>query len=135
MLVEFFNQFDDVGVTYHGAEELIKDKRGVIPLPSKLELMNSRLIEFYEIIENNKPIGVIQKVLLRISNLDQNHLYDYSYVISKEGLVVSAWANSKTDDHRIMASFYKYYCPPKFKYQKLMQITNDAKSYKPIDKN
>jgi hypothetical protein len=114
MCLEFFGQITDVDVTYHAAEQLMEDRRGVIPLPTKEELVHhtNTLVEFYEQInEFGIPLGRMQKALIRIHNLDEK--YDYSYVLAREGFIVSAWANDKNDDHRLDGRASKdYYRPP-----------------------
>lgn len=102
MCVDFFKQIQDVDVTYHAADQLLEDRRGIIPLPSRSEILHNKntLVEFYERLDDNgQPTGVIQKMLIRVHNLHE--LYDYSYVLAREGFIVSAWANDKGDDHRI----------------------------------
>ena len=102
MCVEFFQQITDVDVTYHAADQLLEDRRGIIPLPNRAELLHNSntLVEFYERLDdNNRTTGVIQKMLIRVHNLHE--AYDYCYVLAREGFIVSAWANDKGDDHRI----------------------------------
>lgn len=113
MCLEFFGQIKDVDVTYHAAEQLMEDRRGIIPLPTKEELINgtNTLVEFYE--QSNEfgiPLGRMQKALIRIHHL--NEQYDYSYVLAREGFIVSAWANDKNDDHRLNSRPNDYYRPP-----------------------
>lgn len=103
MLMEFFHQLpQDISLTYHAADQLLEDKRGIIPLPDRSELLHktNTLVEFYEQVDaSGKPTGVIQKMLIRVHNL--NSAVDYCYVLAREGFVVSAWANDKGDDHRL----------------------------------
>lgn len=102
MCVEFFKQITDVDVTYHAADQLLEDRRGIIPLPSRAEILHNEntLVEFYERLDdNNQPTGIIQKMLIRVHNLHES--YDYCYVLAREGFIISAWANDKGDDHRI----------------------------------
>jgi hypothetical protein len=102
MCMEFLGQITDVDVTYHAAEQLIEDKRGIIPLPTREEIFHSAntLVEYYEVLnEFGESMNRIQKMLIRIHNLDEK--YDYSYVLAREGYIVSAWANDKNDDHRL----------------------------------
>ena len=112
MCLEFFAQIKDVDVTYHAAEQLMVDRRGIIPLPSREELMHdtNTLVEFYEQLnEYGEPMGRIQKMLIRVHNLHED--YDYSYVFAREGFIVSAWANDKNDDHRLTDRPESYYHP------------------------
>jgi elongation factor P--beta-lysine ligase len=131
MLLEFVKQLPDkIDVTYHAAEELFEDKRGIIPLPSKIELLHNdnQLVEVYERLDkNNKPINQIQKIVIRISNLSEK--YDYAYVLAREGYVVSAWANAKTDYHRILENFHLYYCPAELQAGKKKVLEEQAKKY------
>lgn len=112
MCLEFFSQFSDVDVTYHAAEQLLEDRRGIIPLPSREELLHetNTLVEFYEQIDTlGNRRNCIQKMVIRIHNLSDQ--YDYSYVVAREGFIVSAWANDKNDDHRLTSSIEHYYQP------------------------
>ena len=102
MCMDFFTQITEVDVTYHAADQLLEDRRGIIPLPSRAELLHNTntLVEVYERLDgNNEPTGIIQKMLLRVHNL--HPAYDYCYVLAREGFIVSTWANDKGDDHRI----------------------------------
>lgn len=112
MIAEFFQQINDIDVTFHAAEQLMEDRRGIIPLPTKGELFynTNTLVECYEKCdEAGNPLGIIQKVLIRVHNLDET--LDYCYVLAREGFIVSAWANDKTDDHRLVRT--DYYDPNK----------------------
>jgi len=114
MCLEFFGQIKDVDVTYHAAEQLMEDRRGIIPLPSREELLHNSntLVEFYEVLDDyNAPQGTIQKMLIRVHNLSET--YDYSYVLAREGYIVSAWANDKTDDHRLDSRASRDYYRPR----------------------
>lgn len=113
MCAEFINQVSDVDVTFHAAEQLMEDRRGIIPLPTREEIFHpgNTLVEVYELLN---PFGVslnkIQKMLIRIHNLSEK--YDYSYVLAREGFIVSAWANDKGDEHRLDSkSANRYYRP------------------------
>ena len=113
MLIEFIGQIKDVDLTYHAAEQLMEDNRCIIPLPSRQEIFSdsNTLVEIYEQVnEFGVPLGRIQKVLLRVHNLDEN--YDFSYVLAREGYIVSAWANDKNDDHRLESKASREYYRP-----------------------
>jgi hypothetical protein len=123
MIVEFFGQFKIVQTTYHAAEQLIVDKRTIIPLPSKEDLLNhsNTLVEFYEILDDNSVCtGKIQKALIRTSSMDAD--FDFSYVISREGFMISAWATDRDDIHRLTDSANYYYCPEVLKEQKMHDL-------------
>lgn len=109
MIVNFFLNFEALGATHHAIEEMKKDKLGMIPMPSKDDILQSEnmVIEFYEPIINDVPSGYIQKILIRVKNLSDK--VDYSYLIAREGFIVSAWANMKNDIHRLTNSngYYK----------------------------
>lgn len=113
MCLEFFSQINSVDVTYHAAEQLMEDPRGIIPLPTREEILHhsNTLVEFYEQVnEFDHPLGKIQKMLIRVHNLSED--YDYSYILAREGFIVSAWANDKNDDHRLNGrSAREYYRP------------------------
>jgi len=114
MCLEFFGQIQDVDLTYHAAEQLMEDKRCIIALPTRDELLHSTntLVEFYELCNDfGEPMGRIQKMLIRVHNLHED--YDFSYVLAREGYIVSAWANDKNDDHRLDSRASRdYYKPP-----------------------
>ena len=113
MCLEFFGQISDVDVTYHAAEQLMEDKRTIIPLPSREELLHSTntLVEFYEVCDGmGEPQGKIQKMLIRVHNLHEQ--YDFAYVLAREGYIVSAWANDKGDDHRLDSRAAREYWKP-----------------------
>lgn len=113
MLREFYINLPYVDITHHAAKELLEDKRGIIPLPTKEELFHPSniLVEVYENVTNSIPTGQAQKLLIRVINLSEK--YDYAYVIAREGYIVSSWAIDKTDNHRLTESLEKYYMPPK----------------------
>ena len=108
MVMEFIDQFreneetKDPEPTYHAAEQLLEDKRALkyksdIPLPTFDEIFDHRntLVEFYE----NLDAKNIQKAVIRVYHLHEN--LDFTYVVAREGFIVSAWANEKDDVHRL----------------------------------
>ena len=110
MVLEFINTFKgDVDLTTHAAEQMYEDKRGQIPLPTNDELLNpgNKIIEIYERLD--KP-GRIQKAVFRIGHLNEN--YDYSYVVARDGVIVTAWTNDKGDNHRLTNALNEYIQPP-----------------------
>lgn len=113
MCIEFISQMNnDPGATIHAADQMLCDKRGIIPLPTKAELFHpeNTLVELYELLdENNNPSGTIQKMVIRIHNMNDD--VDYSYVIARENFIVSCWANDKNDNHRLTESEEQYYQP------------------------
>lgn len=112
MVIEFINQIDDIDVTNHAIEELNRDRRGVIPIPTKEEIFCSEntLVEFYERVdENDDRLNIIQKLVIRVHNLSDS--FDYCYVLAREGFIVSAWANDKDDIHRLSHKAHFYYNP------------------------
>lgn len=110
MLIDFFNQFDKIGFTNHALEEMKNDKFGNIPVPSKEDLLNNSniVVEYYEPISGENPSGYIQKILLRVRHMSSK--YDYSYLLAREGFIVSAWSNEKSDIHRL-TNENNYYRP------------------------
>jgi hypothetical protein len=130
MCLEFFGQIADVDVTYHAAEQLMEDPRGIIPLPTRTELLHNdnTLVELYEKLDDsNTPIGVAQKMLIRIHNL--NEKYDYCYVLAREGFIVSSWASDKGDNHRLTKSLHEYWCPHEIKDKVMFKIEEDQKNF------
>lgn len=115
MKSEFFSQLeDDISLTSHALQEISSDRRGKITNPTKRDLMDQRaeLIEFYEVLdEDNKPTGKMQKALIRVSHLDPKDQYDFTFIVAREGVVVTAWANDKSDRHRLTVSKYDYFDP------------------------
>lgn len=110
MVLEFVETFgDDINLTDHAAEQMYEDKRGMIPLPSKEEMLDSsnKIIEFYERLDR---LGRIQKTVFRIGHLSEK--YDYTYVVARDGVVVTCWGNDKGDHHRLTESRNNYIQPP-----------------------
>jgi len=102
MCLEFFMNFKEVNTTFHSANQLIDEKKGAIPLPCKEDVMHpsNTLVEIYEQVdEADQPTRIIQKVLVRVHHLSDRH--DYTYVIARDGYIISAWANAKSDIHRL----------------------------------
>lgn len=54
------------------------------------------------------PLARIQKLVIRVHNLSD--VYDYTYVIAREGFVISNWVNDKNDNHRL-TNDNNYYNP------------------------
>ena len=133
MVLEFVESFKgEVDLTTHAAEQLYdkKDPRGPIPLPTNEELLepSNMLVEFYE---RKDRVGRIQKALIRVNNLSEK--YDYSYIVARDGVIVTAWANSKTDDHRLTKSFDEYYCPEEIREAVFEKHNIKINNYKKID--
>lgn len=114
MCLEFFGNFDKVQTTFHSANQLIDERNGFIPLPSRADLLHPKntLVELYEQVDmRNKPAQIMQKALIRVHHLNEQK--DYSYVIARDGFLISAWANAKTDIHKLInrdvyfSNFYK----------------------------
>lgn len=102
--------------TNHGVEQFLDDKRGTIPLVTKEELFDERntLVEVYERLNReHQPLGKAQKLVIRVPHLDlSENRRDYTYVIAREGYIVTAWANDKNDHHRLTER-NNYYDPNK----------------------
>lgn len=116
MTCEFIKQLGEkeIGFTNHAEAARFSDKRGEIPRVTRKELFHpsNTLVEFYEILhKDGKPSARIQKLVIRIHNLSNS--FDYTYVLAREGYVVSAWANDKGDEHRLTHSEETYYHPIK----------------------
>lgn len=112
MALEFVNMFtEEVDLTTHAAEQMYdkNDPRGPIPLPTNEQLFDhsNKLIEFYE--RKDHP-GRIQKAVIRVSNL--NEKYDYTYVVARDGVIITCWANDSGDNHRLTHSLNEYIQPP-----------------------
>ncbi|MNK39737.1 hypothetical protein D3C87_583570 [compost metagenome] len=102
MCLEFFENFETVQTTFHSANQLMDERNGMIPLPSRADLLHpsNTLVELYETIDKyDMPSGILQKVLIRVHHLDTNK--DYAYVVARDGFLISAWANDKNDIHRL----------------------------------
>jgi hypothetical protein len=134
MLLSFFQNIENIALTTHAKEQLVEDRRGIIPVPTKEQLLDpdNILVEVYEQVDGKgNPKGIIQKIILRLPNL--NPKYDYTYVVARENTIVSAWANSKTDDHRVINSLEEYYCPEHLREIKFSTLKEKAERYVPID--
>jgi hypothetical protein len=130
MAADFFQQFDEVNLTNHAAEQLLIDKRGIIKLPTKEMLLHptNTLVEFYEVLDrHDEPQSIMQKAVIRVHNLDDKH--DYSYVISREGYMISAWATDKSDHHRLTESAHLYWCPDHVRDDRLAAIRREAEEF------
>jgi len=108
MMIEYINSFtDDIDLTSHAAEQMSdqKDPRGYIPLPTSGELLDNsnKLIEIYERLD--KP-GRIQKAVIRVGHLSEK--YDYTYVVARDGVIVTSWINDKGDNHRLTNTANNY---------------------------
>lgn len=102
MCLEYFMNFKEVNTTFHSANQLIDEKKGAIPLPHKTDIMHpsNTLVEIYEQVDkSDRPARIIQKSVIRVHHLSEQH--DYTYVIARDGYIISAWANAKTDIHRL----------------------------------
>jgi hypothetical protein len=94
---------NNIGLTYHATHQMFDDPRGIIPMPEKSDLMNDDniLVEFYELLDkNNEPMEIMQKALIRVKHLSKSK--DFSYLVAREGYIISAWANDKGDEHRLI---------------------------------
>jgi len=112
MLNDFINQFNSIDMTLHAKFECKHDKKSVIPGITKSKLFDSSntLVECYERINaNGMPIGILQKCVIRVHNLSK--LYDYTYTVAREGMIITAWATYKNDIHKLKQSWKKYYFP------------------------
>lgn len=103
---------NDIGYTHHADKERYIDRRGVIPKATREILFypGNTLVELYELLrKDGTPTARIQKLVIRVHHLSDK--YDYTYVVAREGYVVSNWANDKGDDHRLLNSSDVYYSP------------------------
>ena len=110
MCLDFFQNFERVQTTFHSANQLMDERNGSIPLPSRADLLNpnNTLVEIYELTDKyDNPAKVMQKALIRVHHLDE--VKDFSYVIARDGFLISAWANAKTDIHKLTASRDVYF--------------------------
>ena len=103
MCLDFFGNFEKIQTTFHSANQLIDERNGFIPLPTRADMLNPRntLVEIYEVVDKyDMPSKIMQKALIRCHDLDAKK--DFSYVIARDGFLISAWANDKTDIHRLL---------------------------------
>lgn len=111
MLVEFINQLttDNLIYTDHARKERFSDKRTrkAIPLITRTDLLfpDNTLIEYHVDTDHNR----IQKIVIRVHHLNDD--LDFTYVVSREGVVVSNWANHKEDEHTLVNSKNIYVQP------------------------
>lgn len=113
LVVEFISTFnEEIELTAHAAEEMYSnDKRGHIPLPTKDEILNADASQIFEFAERKDRLGRIQKAAFRLSHLSEK--YDYSYVIARDGVIITSWANDKDDWHTLKESKDRYIQAPK----------------------
>lgn len=83
---------------------------------------SNNLIEAYQ-----RSDGSLQKVVLRVPMLSP--VFDYTYVIAREGYVVSAWANSKSDNHRLLKGFEKFWCPEELRESIRERLIQEDQAY------
>ena len=115
MLTEFFEQITDVSVTYHAAHQMFDDPKGIIDLPNKENLLQSDniLVEFYENLDFfDEPTNKIQKILVRVKHFNDEK--DFTYLLAREGYIISAWANQKNDIHRLTSRAMQDYYKPTY---------------------
>ena len=112
MALEFVNLFTEaVDLTTHAAEQMYdkSDPRGPIPLPTNEQLfdLSNKLVEYYERVDR---LGRIQKAVIRVGHLSEE--YDYTYVVARDGFIITCWANDTEDNHRLTHSLNEYIQPP-----------------------
>lgn len=103
MCLDFFSQFEKVQTTFHSKNQFADDHRGVIPIPTRADLLTPQntLVEIYELADKyDNPTKVMQKALIRCHHMDNRR--DYSYVVARDGFIISAWSNAKEDKHRLL---------------------------------
>ncbi len=130
LIRNFFEDINIIQPTIHGLSELNRDKRGKIPIPTLSDLLNNHniLIEIYERLDNNNnPLMIAQKLVIRVAHLSDK--YDYTYVIARKGFIVSAWAVDKDDNHRLTYSANSYYIPENLKENLLYKLSKEQKKY------
>ncbi len=102
MCLDFFQNFEEVKTTFHSANQLMDERNGMIPLPTRADLLHpgNTLVEIYEVVDKyDMPSKIMQKALVRVHHLDGEK--DYAYVVARDGFLISAWANDKSDIHRL----------------------------------
>lgn len=114
MVAEFISAIGakEIGQTNHASDERKIDKRGKIPPVTNAQLFHKDniLVECYELLTHNgRRMNKLQKIVIRIQNLSDK--YDYSFVVAREGFIVTNWINDKGDDHRLTKTT-NYYSPP-----------------------
>jgi hypothetical protein len=91
-LVRFLSGFNSVRYSTHAKYETIRDSRGVIPVVKKFELRAEQCFELVAVGE------LIVKAAFQVPG----ESYNYTYVVSSEGLVLTVWANAKDDTHQTL---------------------------------
>lgn len=132
MTSEFIEQLGqkEIGYTNHADKERKNDKRGIIPRATREILFNqtNTLVEIYEILnKDGVPTATIQKLVIRVHYLSDR--YDYTYVIAREGFIVSNWAVDKDDHHRLIKSLDQYYCPSEIKSTVIKKLSTQSKIF------
>jgi hypothetical protein len=80
----------DLDLSYHAADEILADPLGMIPVPTAADLRDpeNRLIEVYQ-----DAAGSLTKLVIRRTHLRPG--VSYTYVVGRDGTLVTAWANPR----------------------------------------
>lgn len=111
MIREFIGQIYFINLTDHAMYEMKNDENTQVPHPTVEQMFNSsnKVVEVYEnLTDNGERTNIIQKMLIKITNLHYD--YDFIYVLSREGYIVTAWASHKSDMRKIKRKEF-YYSP------------------------
>lgn len=94
----------------HAASEMLDEQHGLIPMPCWEDLLNgdASLVECEEVLDSSgDATGTLSKMVLRLHHLSD--ALDFTYVVGRGGTIISAWANYKSDHHRLVNSIGCYY--------------------------
>lgn len=85
------NSIQSLELSVHSIMAMLGDKKSIIPVPNVDVLLETEnnLMEVY--VDNGK----IEKFLIRVKTMDDE--FDYTYVITKDGMIVTCWTNDKND--------------------------------------
>lgn len=90
-LHEVVNNINELYLSVHSIVSMLGDKKSIVPVPNVEVLLEpeNNLMEVYV------DDGKIEKFLIRVKTIDAE--FDYTYVITKDGMIVTCWANDKED--------------------------------------
>lgn len=88
---ELIENFTEITPTLHFLEQRTNARYGLPPVPTKEDLLNGVVFEYYR----NK-YGYIEKFCIRCKF---DNTQDVVYVISSKGRVITGWKNCRDDQH------------------------------------
>ncbi len=114
-VISFFRNFENVSLTIHSISEMADDKNTIIHMPVRADFtdVGAEVIELY--VEDD----CVEKMLIRTTSMSDK--YDYSFVLSNDGALVSSWSNNKDDHHTLERSENVYFSKKSQQYRAFPQ--------------